>query len=135
MISSLSVVTIVVDDQDEAIEFYTDRLGFELRSDDVCGLGVRWVTVAPPDQQEVVIHLQEPHPAMHGEDGAARLRELVGNTPTWSFTTDDIEATYDELQAAVVSFVEPPADRPYGVETIFEDLYGNQFSLIEPSES
>lgn len=134
MITSLGVVTIVVDDQDDAIEFYTETLGFDLRSDEPFGPGARWVTVAPPDQTEVEIHLQEPHPALHGEDGAERLRDLVGKNPTWSFQTADIDRTYEELRAAGVTFVEPPAERPYGTEAIFEDLYGNRFSVLEASD-
>lgn len=132
MISSLSVVTIVVEDQDEAIEFYVDQLGFDLRSDEEFGPGTRWVTVAPPDQSEVEILLQEPDPRMHGEEGAERLRELIGRNPTWSFHTDDCEATYEELRSAGVTFVHGPEERPYGLEAVFEDLYGNRFSLLEP---
>lgn len=134
MIDALAVVTIIVEDQDDAIEFYTGRLGFELRSDEPFGPGVRWVTVAPPDQMEVEINLQEPHSELHGEEGAERLREQIGKNPTWSFTTDDCEGTYESLRAEGVSFVRPPEERPYGVEAVFEDLYGNRFSLLEPLE-
>ena len=133
MIRKLTVVTVIVEDQDEALEFYTDRLDFEVRADEPFGPGARWLTVAPPDQEEVEIHLQAPHPELHGEDGAARLREQVGLNPTWSFTTDDCEATYEALLADGVTFVSDPEARPYGVEAVFEDLYGNRFSLLEPA--
>lgn len=133
MITSLSVVTIVVDDVDEALAFYTNLLGFEVRADEEFGPGVRWVTVAPPMQDEVEIHLQELHPEMHGEEGAERLRELVGHNPAWSFQTDDCEGTSTELQSAGVTIVREPTERPYGVEAVFEDLYGNRFSLLEPA--
>ncbi len=123
MITSLSVVTIV----------FFNRLGFELRSDEAFGPGARWVTVAPPAQLEVEIHLQEPNPALHGEDGAERLRELVGHNPTWSFHTDDCAGTYEALRSAGVTFASEPEERPYGVEAVFEDLYGNRFSLLEPT--
>lgn len=134
MIRTLEVVTIPVHDVDEAIAFYTETLGFDLRTDESFGPGARWVTVAPPDQTDVEIHLQEPNPEMHGEDGAAELRELVGRNPTWSFHTDDIEDTYRELEAAGVNFTRDPEARPYGTEAVFEDLYGNEFSLLEPAE-
>jgi predicted enzyme related to lactoylglutathione lyase len=134
MISTLAVVTIIVEDQDDAIEFYTGRLGFELRRDESFGPGGRWVTVAPPGQTEVEIHLQEPTADLHGEAGAARLREQVGRSPTWSFHTDDCEVTYESLRSEGVTFVSEPAERPYGVEAVFEDLYGNRFSLLEPAQ-
>jgi catechol 2,3-dioxygenase-like lactoylglutathione lyase family enzyme len=133
MISTLSVVTIIVEDQDDAIEFYTGRLGFELRSDEPFGPGRRWVTVAPPDQTEVEIHLQGPNPELHGEAGAERLREQVGRNPAWSFTTDDCAGTFEALRSEGVTFVSEPAERPYGIEAGFEDLYGNRFSLLEPT--
>lgn len=133
MISTLSVVSIIVEDQDDAIAFYTGRLGFELRSDEQFGPGMRWVTVAPPDQTEVEIHLQEPDPEMHGEEGAERLREQVGKNPTWSFTTEDCQATFEALRAEGVEFPQGPEERPYGIEAVFEDLYGNRFSLLEPT--
>ena len=91
------------------------------------------MTVAPPDQDEVEIHLQAPHPEHHGEEGAARLRDQIGLNPTWSFTTDDCEATYEALRGDGVTFVSEPESRPYGVEAVFEDLYGNRFSLLEPA--
>lgn len=133
MIRSLAVVTVIVEDQDEAIDFYTGRLGLELRRDETFGPGARWVTVAPPGQEEVEIHLQEPSPELHGEEGAERLHEQIGLTPTWSFHTDDCEATYDELRSNGVTFASGPEERPYGTEAVFEDCYGNRFSLLEPA--
>ena len=133
MIDQLRIVTIVVEDQAEAHAFYTETLGFETRSDETFGPGIRWLTVAPPGQSEVEILLQQPDPAQHGEEGAEALAALVGRNPTWSFHTNDLDGTYEELRSAGVTFVSNPADRPYGREAVFEDLYGNRFSLLEPA--
>ena len=135
MINQLNVVTILVHDQDEALRFYTDKLGFEKRADEMFGPGIRWLTVAPPDQEEVEIVLQEPEPALHGEEQAEAMRGLVGRMPTWSFGTDNCHAAHEALSARGVNFVQPPEERPYGVEALFEDLYGNVFSLLEPKEA
>jgi predicted enzyme related to lactoylglutathione lyase len=131
MITRLAIVTILVRDQDEALRYYTDLLGFEKRADETFGPGVRWVTVAPAGQQEVEIALQKPEPALHGEELARKLMERVGQGTTWSFTTDDCRATYEELEARGVQFVSPPTDQYYGVEAIFVDPYGNTFSMVE----
>ena len=131
MISTLSIVTIIVDDQDEAHAFYTDQLGFETRSDETVGPGTRWLTVAPPDQSEVEILLQEPDPDQHGQKAAEEMRKQVGKNPVWSFQTEDLEATYEELRNEGITFVSEPTNRPYGKEAVFVDLYGNRFSLLE----
>jgi len=135
MIDKLNVVTILVRDQDEALHFYVDKLGFEKRDDEMFGPGIRWLTVAPPRQQEVEIVLQKPEPAMHGEEQAEAMLAMVGKMPTWSFATDDCRATYEALSARGVNFVQPPEERPYGVEALFQDLYGNVFSLLEQKEA
>lgn len=130
MIRSLSRVTILVRDQDEALRFYTEKLGLEKRTDAVFGPGARWLTVAPKEQTELEIDLQKPEPALHGEEWARALFARVGQGTTWVFTTDDCHKTYDELRSRGVKFSSPPQPRPYGTEAIFEDLYGNVFSLL-----
>lgn len=135
MIDKLNGVTILVRDQEEALRFYVDKVGFEKRDDELFGPGIRWLTVAPPGQQEVEIVLQKPDPAMHGEEQAEAMLALVGKMPTWSFGTDDCRDAYETLSARGVKFVQPPEERPYGVEALFEDLYGNVFSLLEQQEA
>jgi catechol 2,3-dioxygenase-like lactoylglutathione lyase family enzyme len=88
MINGLSLVTIYVKDQDEALAFYTEKLGFEKRMDAPFG-GNRWLTVAPVGQKEVEIVLQK----VTTEDRLAR----VGQAPTWVLATDDVHHQYDEL--------------------------------------
>ena len=133
MITTLRIVAIVVRDQDEALGFYTEKLGFEKRSDDMFGPGMRWLTIAPKEQKEIEIALLLPHPAMHGEEGAQKLMEQVGKNPTWSYGVDDCRKTYEELLEKGVKFSSPPTEQFYGTEAVFEDLYGNSISMVEPS--
>jgi predicted enzyme related to lactoylglutathione lyase len=132
MIQKLEVVTIVVRDYDEALAFYTEKLGFTKISDQVFGPGIRWITVAPAGQSSPQITLQKPEAAMHGEAHAKQMLELVGKNPTWSFNTDDCRKTYEELKGRGVHFSQPPTEQMWGVEALFQDLYGNTFSLLEP---
>lgn len=122
MITQLTIVTIYVKDQDEALSFYTEKLGFEKRNDFPLMPGVRWLTVAPEGQKEIEIFLGLTTP---------ELQELVGKNPTWSYSTDNCQGTYDSLAEKGVKFNQPPTQRPYGVEAVFEDLCGNTFSLLE----
>ena len=132
MITRLIRVTILVRDQDEAVRFYTEKLGLEKRADVTFGPGARWLTVAPQGQTELEIVLQQPAVALHGEEGAEQLLARVGQGTTWVFSTDDCRATYERLRARGVKFISPPQEQMYGVEALFEDLYGNRFSLLSP---
>ncbi|MBI2303805.1 MAG: VOC family protein [Chloroflexi bacterium] len=132
MITKLMRVTIVVRDEEEALNFYTEKLGFVQRADETFGPGVRWLTVAPRDQKHLEIVLQKPNPLLHGEAGAKELEERIGKGTAWVFGTDDCRKTYETLKARGVKFLSPPQEQHYGVQAIFEDLYGNQFVLVEP---
>ena len=133
MITSLRIVALVVRDQDEALKFYTEKLGFEKKSDDMFGPGMRWLTIAPKEQKEIEIAPLLPHLAMHGEEGAQKLMEQVGKNPTWSYGVDDCLKTYEELLEKGVKFSSPPTVQFYGTEAVFEDLYGNPISMVELS--
>ena len=133
MITRLARVTIYVHDQDEALRFYTEQLGLEKRSDVTFGPGARWLTVAPVGQTDFEILLQSPLPAMHGEEFAQKISERVGQGTTWVFFTDDCRADYATLKGRGVSFSSEPQEQPYGVEAVFQDLYGNSFSLLQPA--
>lgn len=135
MITRLARVTIYVRNQDEALAFYTEKLGLEKRADVQFGPGARWLTVAPAGQNEIEILLQEPVPAMHGKEFAQQIAERVGQATTWVFTTDDCRAEYETLKGRGVTFVSEPQDQPYGVEAVFVDLYGNSFSLLQQAEN
>ncbi len=132
MIKRLARVTILVRDQDEALWFYTEALGLEKRTDLALEPGMRWLTVAPKDQNDLEIVLQKPSPEMHGEEGAKKMLEQVGKGTTWVFYTDDCRAEYEVLRSRGVRFTSSPQEQPYGTEAVFVDLYGNSFSLLQP---
>ena len=125
-----------VHDQDEALDFYTRKLGFEVRSDvTVPELGnFRWLTVSPPGQEDVAITLMAiPGPPVMDEATAAQVRELMakGFAGTVFLTTDDAKASFEELRGRGVEFTEKPEERPYGVDSGFRDPSGNSFRLTQ----
>jgi catechol 2,3-dioxygenase-like lactoylglutathione lyase family enzyme len=128
----LSHVNVFVLDQDRAKAFYTDKLGFEVRSDTVLD-GFRWLTVGPKDQPDLSILLAYPAPPMFSPDDAELLRNLVakGAMGGGVIATDDCRAAYEDLRAKGVTFLQEPADRPYGVEALLRDDSGNWFSLTQ----
>jgi catechol 2,3-dioxygenase-like lactoylglutathione lyase family enzyme len=132
VISKLSFVNLWVLDKDEAIGVYRDTLGFEVRHDATLD-GFRWVAVGPKDQPDVAFTLNEPGPPMMDDGSAAAIRSLLekGALSGGVFQTDDCRATHEELSARGVTFLQEPADRPYGVEAVFRDNSGNWFSLTE----
>ncbi|HUK89631.1 MAG TPA: VOC family protein [Blastocatellia bacterium] len=133
MIQRMSHTTIYVTDQQEALEFYRDKLGFEVRTDAPMG-DDRWVTVGPVDQPELEIVLMEPKCGkMFDEEAANQLRSLVekGLLGAGVFDTLNCQATYEELKAKGVEFIAPPKEEFYGTAAIFKDNSGNWFSLTE----
>jgi predicted enzyme related to lactoylglutathione lyase len=133
VITQLAMIPVLVNDQDEALHFYTEKLGLEKRSDIQFGPGMRWLTVAPKGQKRPEIALAKPDARLHGEE---RIRELIGRIgqgTLWVFGTDNCHKAYEMLHARGVKFLSTPTKQLYGVEAIFEDPYGNKFSLLEPS--
>jgi catechol 2,3-dioxygenase-like lactoylglutathione lyase family enzyme len=139
MIRKISHVSVVVLDQDSAKEFYTSKLGFEVRNDvtmgeehEGAGQGFRWLTVGPPDQPDVEIVLADARMG-HSPQTAEQVRELVakGAIGNGVFATDDCHKTFRELSERGVVFIQEPVERPYGVEAVFRDDSGNWFSLTE----
>jgi catechol 2,3-dioxygenase-like lactoylglutathione lyase family enzyme len=133
MITELSHTTIWVLDQDEARDFYTSKLGFEVRFDDAMD-GFRWLTVSPPGSHHQLI-LLEPGPPMMDEATAEQVRGLIakGVLGPGAFRTDDCRATFAALRERGVNFLSEPADRFYGVEATLRDNSGNWFSMTQPS--
>ena len=128
-----------VHDQDEALAFYTDKLGMEVRSDvTIPEFGnFRWLTVGPAGQPEVAIVLMAiPGPPVMDADTAAQVRDLMakGFAGTVFLTTDDCQASYDELVKRGVEFTEPPESRPYGIDSGFRDPSGNSIRLTQVLE-
>jgi predicted enzyme related to lactoylglutathione lyase len=125
-----------VNNQDEALEFYTKKIGWEVRVDaTVPELGnFRWLTVGPPSQQDVsVVLMAIPGPPVMDAETAGQVRDLMskGFAGTVFLTTDDCQASYEELKARGVEFTEAPEERPYGVDSGFRDPSGNNIRLTE----
>ena len=135
MITGLAITTVWVLDQDSALSFYTEKLGLEVRTDMQMGPGARWITVGAKDQPGVEITLMVPGAPMLDPDSAKQLRALVakGVLGAGVLSTDDCRATYEELSARGVEFIQEPQRRPYGTEALFRDDSGNFFSLTERS--
>ena len=125
-----------VHDQEEALAFYTQKLGMEVRADvTLPELGdFRWVTVAPPGEDEVSIVLMAiPGPPVMDPDTAEQVKDLMakGFAGAVFLTTDDCQASYEELKARGVEFTEAPEERPYGIDAGFRDPSGNSFRLTQ----
>lgn len=118
-------ITILVRDQEQALHFYVDMLGFEKIADDNFGTGMRWLVVAPKGQIQPHIVLNK----AFDPDAETHIGKLSG----WVFHTDDCQATYNNLKAKGVKFTEKPTSYMWGVQALFEDLYGNQFVLLQPA--
>jgi len=125
-----------VHDQDEALAFYRDKVGLEVRSDvTVPELGnFRWLTVGPAGQDDIDIALMAiPGPPVMDKETADEVRNLMakGFAGTIFLTTDDCQASYDELSGRGVEFVEKPEQRPYGIDAGFRDPSGNNIRLTQ----
>ena len=128
-----------VNDQEEALAFYTQKVGMEVRSDvTLPEMGnFRWLTVGPVGQPNVAIVLMPiPGPPMMDPDTAEQVRGLMakGFAGTVFLTTDDCQAAYEELKGRGVEFVEPPEERPYGIDSGFRDPSGNAIRLTQVRE-
>lgn len=134
MIQKLSHATIYVLDQQEAHDFYVDKLGFEVRMDQTMEGGFRWLTVGPKTQPELeIILMPSGSSPMMDAAAAAKLQDLIraGKMGTGVFATDDCQKTYEELKAKGVEFIQPPTERFYGIEAVLKDNSGNWFSLTQ----
>jgi uncharacterized glyoxalase superfamily protein PhnB len=132
----ISTAHLWVHDQDEALDFYTRKVGLELRQDvSFPEMGdFRWLTVGPPEQPDVSIVLMAiPGPPMMDAETAEQVRTVMakGFAGTVFLETDDCQRSYEELQARGVEFVEPPERRPYGIDSGFRDPSGNSIRLTQ----
>jgi len=130
MIRSVEKITVPVSDQAEALRWFTEVLGFEVRMDQSMG-PARWLTVAPAGAQggpELILH--DPRGWMSPEAAAKQL-EQVGRQPGLVLGTDDCRKTCADLEAKGVKIVQPPVQRPYGVEAVIEGIYGLRLVLVE----
>ena len=131
MITKLAHVSIIVRDQQEALRFYAERLGLEKRADDSSQPGFRWLTVAPRNQSDVEIVLFKPG-AYNSPEQTEDLLSLIGKQSHFVFHTDDCQAEVERLRAASVRITGEPERMPWGIQALFQDLYANEFVLLQP---
>lgn len=135
MIRRLSHVTLFVNNQDDAKDFYVNKLGFQVRTDHTMDNGFRWLTVGPESQPELEIVLMEPKPGPMLDDEASKAIRLLlkkGVLGAGVFHVDDCRKTYEELKRKGVQFSGAPEERFYGVEAVMKDGLGNWFSMTQP---
>ena len=138
MLKQLTNVQVWVHDQDEALAFYTGKLGFELRDDvTVSEMGnFRWLTVGVPGQPDVALALMAvPGPPVFDDETRAQIVALMakGAAGGLFFTTDDCRASYEELSGRGVEFQQEPTQQPYGIDAGFRDPSGNQMRMLQTS--
>jgi predicted enzyme related to lactoylglutathione lyase len=136
---TLATTQIWVHDQDEALAFYTEKLGWRVRADiTVAELGdFRWLTVSPPGQPDIsVVLMAIPGEPVFDADTAEQVRSLLakGAVGALFLTSADVHAEYEELKRRGVEFTEPPTERPYGIDTGFRDPSGNHIRLAQLAE-
>ena len=135
----ISTAQVWVHDQDEALAFYTDKLGWEVRSDvTLPEMGdFRWLTVGPVGQEDfAVVLMAVPGPPVMDDDTRRQVLDLAakGFAGTVFLTTNDVRSDYEQLKARGVEFTEEPEERPYGIDAGFRDPTGNAFRLTQVSE-
>ena len=135
MLSQLATVQVWVHDQDEALAFYTDKLGLELREDvTVPEMGnFRWLTVGVPGQDTAITLMAVPGPPVFDDETRNQIVSLMakGASGGLFFTTDDCRAAYEELKGRGVEFQQEPTDQPYGVDAGFRDPSGNHMRVMQ----
>jgi catechol 2,3-dioxygenase-like lactoylglutathione lyase family enzyme len=136
MLKQLTHVNVWVHDQDQALAFYTEKLGMELRDDvTVPEMGnFRWLTVGVPGQSEVALTLMTvPGPPVFDADTRDQLKALMakGAAGGLFFSTDDCQASYEELKSRGVEFQEVPTKQPYGTDAAFRDPSGNHIRMVQ----
>ncbi|HWG60740.1 MAG TPA: VOC family protein [Streptosporangiaceae bacterium] len=136
MITGISIVSIWVLDQDEAKEFYTKKLGFAATNDITMDNGMRWLTVRPPGSTGQEFLLMDPAHSMLDAETADQVRELVakGALSPGVIATTDCRGDYKVLADRDVDFIQPPTERPYGIEAVMRDNSGNWFSFTQRKE-
>jgi catechol 2,3-dioxygenase-like lactoylglutathione lyase family enzyme len=136
MLKNLTNVNVWVHDQDEALAFYTEKLGLELREDvTVAEMGnFRWLTVGVPGQSDVAVALMAvPGPPVFDAETQAQIKALVakGAGGGLFFNTDDCRRSYEELRGRGVEFGQEPSEQPYGIDAGFRDPSGNQMRMVQ----
>ena len=138
MLTKLTHVQVWVNDQDEALAFYTEKLGMEVREDvTVPELGnFRWLSVGVPGQDVAIVLMAVPGPPVFEEETRAQIHALLakGASGGLFFATDDVRGTYEELKRRGVEFTQEPTQQPYGVDAGFRDPSGNHFRVVQRTD-
>ena len=129
MIEKIRHITILVKDQDAALKFYAEVLGFKKCQDTTFGEGMRWVTVAPKNQPDLELTFVK----ADSEQKLKSLGKQAGDHVLLTLETNNCNRDYEAMKAKGVKFMGKPAKQPYGTEVVLEDLYGNLFDLIQRS--
>jgi uncharacterized glyoxalase superfamily protein PhnB len=137
MLNQLANVQVWVNDQDEALAFYTDKLGFEVREDvTVPEMGnFRWLSVGVPGQDVAIVLMAVPGAPVFDDETRQQILDLLakGASGGLFFTTEDCRGSFEELSARGVEFTQEPTEQPYGIDAGFRDPSGNQFRMVQRS--
>ena len=135
MLKELQYVQVWVHDQDEALAFYTEKLGMELREDvTVPEMGnFRWLSVGIPGQDVSITLMAIPGPPVFDEETREQIQKLMakGASGGLFFETDDAQSSYEELKSLGVEFTQEPSEQPYGIDAGFRDVSGNHFRMAQ----
>jgi catechol 2,3-dioxygenase-like lactoylglutathione lyase family enzyme len=136
MFTAITIHSVYVLDQDEALDFYVGKLGFEVTNDVDMGF-MRWLTIALPSDPDRHVLLEVPGPPALSEDTAEQVRDLLTKGAlgvAFVAATDDCRATYEALRAKGVEFTQEPVEQPYGVDCALRDPFGNHIRMTERVE-
>jgi catechol 2,3-dioxygenase-like lactoylglutathione lyase family enzyme len=134
VIRRVTHITVYVRNEDEALAFFTDKLGFKKKMDSAMGPGgPRWITVTPAGQSDFEVTLFNPSTWFKGEE-ARIATEQIGKQAMIILDSDDIDADYRALKAAGVTIDSGVRDLPWGRDLVFRDLYGNQYNLVQSKQ-
>lgn len=132
MTAKVTHISLIVRDQEEALQWYIDKLEFAKQADSPFpGGSHRWLTISPRQQPELEIVLEPPE---WETASSANKAELIGKQPGWVIATNDCKKDYELLKTRGVEFISPPEEMPWGISAVFKDLYGNQHNLLETPE-
>ncbi|WP_417813539.1 VOC family protein [Thalassospira alkalitolerans] len=123
----IGLVTLVVTDYDDAIDFYVNKVGFDLIEDSDMGDGKRWVVISPKGTVETRLLLAK----ASGETQTSAIGNQTGGRVGFFLNTDDFARDHRRMKTAGVVFLEEPRYEPYGIVAVFADLYGNKWDLLE----
>lgn len=133
MFNAITITGLYVLDQDEAVDFYVNKLGFEVRADFDLGF-MRWLTVGVPGDTGREVLLERPGEPAISEELAAQVRDLLTKGALglgFILTTDDCRKTFEELKAKGVEIIQEPTEQPYGIDCAIRDPFGNHIRISQ----